>query len=139
MDGPDPQASGSALHIETDPPGGGVTDEVTDLRQWLHASPPSRILKLGTTREAGTPRPVNVSLEMSPVGWIDRAGRRTRVHPGPGVRLGSVVTFPSLPEGRPRGVWCVLSAGWKPAYRAYVGFRPVWGECVAGVAGRTGR
>ncbi|GEB58892.1 hypothetical protein GCM10017674_06390 [Streptomyces gardneri] len=86
MDGPDPQASGGALHIETDPPGGGVTDEVTDLRQWLHASPPYRILKLGTTREAGSPRPVNVSLEMSPDGWIDPAGRRTRVHSGPGVR-----------------------------------------------------
>jgi hypothetical protein len=42
VDGPDQKPAGDAVHVETDPPGGGVMDEVTDLGQWLHESPPSR-------------------------------------------------------------------------------------------------
>ncbi|GGT62728.1 hypothetical protein GCM10010272_00910 [Streptomyces lateritius] len=61
VDRPDEAPAGDAVHIEADPPGGGVAYEVTDLGQWLHESPPSR--NPGVTGESG---PGPGSLEIHP-------------------------------------------------------------------------
>ncbi|EGJ77825.1 putative membrane efflux protein [Streptomyces sp. Tu6071] len=65
-----------------------------------------------------------------------RVGHPGIVHPG---ILGSVVTFPSSPGGRPRGVRCVLSARRpRPSYWTYSGLGAVRRECVHGAARQTG-